>query len=111
MLAPAGLLETASVAISGARWVTTNDLLPETTSTVRVSVEWPALLTVTECWPAFNPDRVKGVTQEGSVFPSICTCAPWGVESIAICPGTITGAAGATGFFLAFLPLAAAATA
>src|ERR1700722_1326773 len=103
MLAPAGLLVTESVADTWLRWTTTDDLLPETTFIVRESVTYPLLLTVIECGPGSRLDTANGVTHVGSVAPSSCTCAPCGVESTVICPGTITGAAT---FFLLFLVLA-----
>src|SRR3984957_7904320 len=99
MLAPAGLLVTESVADSWLGWTTTEDLLQETTFIVRESVTNPLLLIVMECGPGSRLEMANGVTHVGSVAPSSCTCAPCGVESTVICPGTITGAAT---FFLLF---------
>src|SRR5579863_6296414 len=104
MLAPAGLLVTERVAISCTRWTITPDLLPETTFTVRVSVAYPALLRTRVCCPGSRLDTANGVTHVGSVAPSRRTCAPCGVESTVICPGTTTGAGAA--FLYAFRPLA-----
>src|SRR5580658_7961692 len=57
---------------------------------------------VTVCCPGLSPGRLKGVTQEGSLCPSIWICAPAGVEVTLSCPGTIVGATGLLGlaFFL-----------
>src|ERR1700678_174832 len=103
MLAPGGLLVTESVADSWLRWTTTEVLLPETILMLRESVTYPLLLTVMECAPGSRLDTANGVTHVGSVAPSSCTCAPCGVESKVICPGTTTGA---TTFFLLFRVLA-----
>src|SRR5271166_4257478 len=83
--------------------MTTEDLVAETTFTVRESVTYPLLLTVIECGPGSRLDTDNGVTHVGSVAPSSCTCAPCGVESTVICPDTTTGAAT---FFLLFRALA-----
>src|SRR5438270_6478335 len=95
MLAPAGSLVIVSATPKTARWMETKDLLPPETCTVRVSEAYPALLSVIECWPGVKPGTLYGVIHAASLRPSICTCAPAGVESIANCPGTMTGLAGA----------------
>ena len=71
---------------------------------LRVSDAYPARETVTLCCPGVSPGRLNGVTQLGSVRPSIWTSAPSGVELMVICPG-ITAAAKAWTliFFLLFL--------
>src|SRR3984957_17411737 len=99
MFAPGGSDFTTSVAINCARWISAVARLPEITSTVRESVEYPALLTLIECAPGCRFVSAHGVTQLGSLRPSLCTCAPCGVESIAIFPGIIAGATTA-GFLL-----------
>src|SRR5690349_22650143 len=92
MLAPGGSLLTIKVAASCERWTVAVAFAPEATSRERVSLVYPALLTVMECLPASMFVRESGVVQLGSVEPSSVTCAPWGVESIVSCPGTATGA-------------------
>src|ERR1700733_13912920 len=53
------------------------------------------------CWPGFKVDRLKGVTHDESLLPSICTCAPAGVEVTLNCPATMAGSTGrALAFFL-----------
>src|SRR5215471_203700 len=108
MLAPAGSLFTTSVAINCVKWICALARLPAVILMVRESLEYPDLLVVIECWPGCRFVRVNGVTQLGSVAPSIWTCAPSGLDSMANWPGIITGAAGLF-LFLEFRVFAGAA--
>src|SRR5579862_6546029 len=67
---------------------------------VRLSVEYPARAMTTLCWPGASPGRLNGVTQLGSVRPSMRTSAPSGVELMVSCPGIATTATGAAFTFL-----------
>src|SRR5579884_189590 len=89
-----------NVAPSADRCTATNDLLPDVTSMTLVSVANPSRVTLTTCWPGVTPGRLYGVTQAGSLRPSIWICAPSGVELTDNSPGTtvfFTGAAARCG--------------
>ena len=69
--APVGSLLAATMAVTCASCTTRKDLLPEATSMLRVSVEYPARVIVTLCCPGASPGKLNGVTQLESLRPSM----------------------------------------
>src|ERR1043166_6704038 len=76
-----GLLVTTIVETAGANSAVTSMLLPATDSTDFVCCRKPDLVKTMVCGPAARCDAVNGVTQLGSLHPSISTLALSGCES------------------------------
>src|SRR6185437_5843151 len=88
--APAGLLETESIAVICANCSDTELLAPEANDRVWLAVENPVLVAEIECWPGAIPVNVHGVWHRAD--PSNVTSAPTGVEFTVNCAGTTAGA-------------------